>query len=50
MFGKKINNLQSRIFELEDLNENLAERKDKSECHVQELRSKLSRSEEVHRR
>ena len=49
MFGKKPNNLESRIFELENLNEDLAERKDKSECHEQEMRSKFSRSEEIYR-
>lgn len=33
MFGKKLNNLESRIFELENLNEDLDEGKDISECH-----------------
>lgn len=33
MFGKKLNNLESRIFELENLNEDLAEGKHISECH-----------------
>lgn len=50
IFGKKLNNLESRIFELENLNEDLAERKDKSECHEQESRPKLSGSEEIYKR
>lgn len=50
MFGKKLNYLESRIFELENLNEDFAERKDKSECRELELRSKLSGSEEIYSR
>lgn len=39
MFGKKLNNSESRIFEMENLNENPVERKDEAEHHDQELKS-----------
>lgn len=47
MFGKKLNNLEIRIFELKNLNKDLVERKDKSECHEQVLRNKFLGSEEI---